>query len=129
MKTILILLTFVFMSISLFAQEKNNTEPCTFEVSTTISTSDFDKLMAFYTCEIKSFSFELYDRWGQSIYSTNKLGKYLDFNLYEKVTVKRTESYRYKTGTYFWKAKYQVVENNTLTEKQSTGSLLLIAPQ
>jgi hypothetical protein len=102
-------------------------DSCNFTVSPIVRPVDTDKLLIGYSCNIQNFKFRIFDRWGKEVYFATTLSKQLDLNIYEKIKEKGGEVPKYKDGTYFWLAKYDVLSEGALFSKSSTGVITIYA--
>ena len=123
-RTFILWILFLICQLS-YGQNGDLTEEnvCNLKVANALTPNDADKLYVSCLCEIKSFSFELYDRWGKEVYATTSLANYLDINLSETENVDGKDKPKFRSGTYFWIAKYKVSIGGATITKINRGNL------
>ncbi len=88
-----------------------------------LSVNSNTALTVSWNCEFMDFKFMLLDRWGKTIYETDKFSNPLDFNMFEKGKGTKKVELKYNSGVYFWRANYVVKTPDGLSKRFSVGSL------
>jgi gliding motility-associated-like protein len=97
-------------------------EPCACDVyfPTAFSPNDDqfnDTLRAITECDVRSFNYALYNRWGQKVFETNDVNQGWDG---------RINGVLMSTAMYVWKAEYTGWTNGSLNRFVESGTLYLI---
>lgn len=119
-----------FLLLSLWVQSQTNgavvKDSCALILPNVLSPNDGATALSIQcACTITAFNFKLYDRWGTLYYSTDKLQNPLDVNIFQTVTVGKRKTKPKYDGNYGWKAKYTIVQQDKVIEKESTGFLTI----
>jgi hypothetical protein len=110
------------LSISSEAQSSAKQSDTCLTISNNISSCKPEFLKAHSNCGVTTFHLEIFDRWGTSLYTTEKFSNELDFVTYKKD--KKGNIVHYPEGNYFWVAKFRTTNDTAL--RRSTGNFVLI---
>ncbi len=125
-KTLILTLLFINFFALAFGQVDNKVkkDSC-IKIPDILSTNTKTKLFVTVSCQITKFEFKLFNRWGNLVYTTDKLTNPLDLNIFEKITEKKQEKQKYAAGVYYWIVNYTAVIEGKLNEKKATGNLTI----
>jgi len=122
MKNTLLILACIF-SQNCFSQSDITKVTCTIEVPNTITPNSEvnDGWKINPTCPVTGFTVEVFNRWGQKVYTQDSLGKnnliHWDFTLKGKALPE---------GTYFYIMQYKMKFGDAIEEKNENGTVSLI---
>ena len=121
----------IVLSISLMSTFSQVNKPC-FSIPQTVSINELDNIQINNDCMITSFSFQLFNRWGELMRETNKITNPLIFSTNEPELTKTKKKKKKKNsvaaldkpivqGVYFFIVTYTLPGKNE-PEKQ-TGNI------
>ena len=92
MKSFFLILALFFSTDKALSQDK---KPC-FSIPQAVNLSELDNINLTNDCLITSFSFQLFNRWGELMRETNKLTNPLNFGGNEPETIKKKKKKKKK---------------------------------
>ena len=122
MKSFFLILALFFSTDKALSQDK---KPC-FSIPQAVNLSELDNINLTNDCLITSFSFQLFNRWGELMRETNKLTNPLNFGGNEHETIKKKKKKNSSPaldkplaqGVYFFMITYTLPGSND-QQKQS----------
>lgn len=102
-----------------YSQTTPAQEGC-FDLPVSLVKNNDDLLTIKSKCDISEFNFQLFNRWGQMIFESQKPGEQSDL----KINAAEKGREIFPSGTYFWTIKYKKIDSNE--EVSITGFLNIL---
>lgn len=124
MKYLTILLLFIASNST--AQLSESQDSCLI-IPNSVSQKNNEGFFIQSNCNLASFNFKLFNRWGELLYETSDFSSPLDLDISEMTGPKKDPVYKYPTGVYFWILEFRLLEEHDPEVIQSkTGYLNIL---
>jgi len=124
MKYLTILLLFITSNST--AQHDESRDSCLI-IPKSISQRNNEELLIRSNCNLATFSFKLFNRWGELLYETSNFSSPLDFNISEMTGTKKNPVLKYQSGVYFWIIEFRLLnEHDPEKIENMTGYINII---
>lgn len=118
----LMILSFVVISFLGNAQTKAAQDSC-LTIPNSISKANGSELKIGSICDLMTFKLQIYNRWGNLMYSADEFKESFDLDVDTK-TGKKKQIERFSSGVYFWVISYKVDDGSD--EKSLQGSINIL---